>query len=123
MDVGIKLIDTANTRGGERRSDEYIGKTLRSKREQALVATKAAMRMGDGPNQSGAPRQHLMAELEKSLRCLDPDFIDLYQVQFPDPDTPFEETIRALDGPIAQGKVRSGHRHHRHRDGRRLGAQ
>ncbi len=106
LDVGINLIDTANTYGVERRSEEYIGRALEGKREQALVATKAAMRMGDGPNQSGASRQHLMAELEKSLRCLDTDFIDLYQVHYPDPDTPIEETMRALDDMVAQGKVR-----------------
>ena len=63
LDVGINLIDTANTYGGGRRSEEYIGKALKGKREDALIATKAAMSMGDGPNDSGAlaPPPHVRA--------------------------------------------------------------
>ena len=106
LDVGINLIDTANTYGGGRRSEEYIGRALKGKREDALIATKAAMSMGDGPNDSGASRLHLTSELEISLRTLDTDYVDLYQVHFPDDDTPIEETMRALDDMVSQGKVR-----------------
>ena len=106
LDVGINLIDTANTYGGGRRSEEYIGRALKGKREEALVATKAAMSMGDGPNDKGASRLHLTSELEISLRTLDTDYVDLYQVHFPDDDTPMEETMRALDDMVTQGKVR-----------------
>ena len=106
LEVGINLIDTANTYGGERRSEEYIGRALKGKRADALVATKAAMSMGDGPNDKGASRLHLTSELEESLRCLKTDYVDLYQVHFPDDDTPIEETMRALDDMVRQGKVR-----------------
>ena len=106
LDVGINLIDTANTYGGGRRSEEYIGRALKGKREEALVATKAAMSMGDGPNDKGASRLHLTSELEISLRTLGTDYVDLYQVHFPDDDTPMEETMRALDDMVTQGKVR-----------------
>ena len=106
LDVGINLIDTANTYGGGRRSEEYIGRALKGKRADALIATKAAMSMGDGPNDSGASRLHLTSELEISLRTLGTDYVDLYQVHFPDDDTPIEETMRALDDMVSQGKVR-----------------
>ena len=106
LDVGINLIDTANTYGGGRRSEEYIGLALKGKREEALIATKAAMSMGDGPNDKGASRHHLTSELEISLRTLGTDYVDLYQVHFPDDDTPIDETMRALNDMVAQGKVR-----------------
>ena len=106
LDVGINLIDTANTYGGGRRSEAYIGRALKGKRADALIATKAAMSMGDGPNDSGASRLHLTSELEISLRTLGTDYVDLYQVHFPDDDTPIEETMRALDDMVRQGKVR-----------------
>ena len=106
LDVGINLIDTANTYGGGRRSEEYIGLALKGKREEALIATKAAMSMGDGPNDKGASRHHLTSELEISLRTLGTDYVDLYQVHFPDDDTPIDETLRALNDMVAQGKVR-----------------
>ena len=106
LDVGINLIDTANTYGGGRRSEEYIGMALKGKREEALIATKAAMSMGDGPNDKGASRHHLTSELEISLRTLGTDYVDLYQVHFPDDDTPIDETMRALDDMVTQGKVR-----------------
>ena len=106
LEVGINLIDTANTYGGERRSEKFIGRALKGQRDRALIATKAAMSMGDGPNDKGASRLHLTAELEESLRCLNTDYVDLYQVHFPDDDTPIEETMRALDDMVRQGKVR-----------------
>ena len=106
LDMGINLIDTSNSYGVERRSEEFIGKALKGKRDRALIATKAASRTAEGPNREGASRQHLMAELEISLRTLDTDYIDLYQIHFPDSNTPIEETMRALDDMVRDGKVR-----------------
>ena len=105
LDVGINTIDTSNSYG-KTLSEEYIGRALRGKRDQAIVATKVSSRMGDGPNQAGNSRQHIMTEVENSLRRLGTDYIDLYQIHFPDPKTPIEETLRALDDLVHQGKVR-----------------
>ena len=105
LDVGINLVDTSNSYGGTL-SEEYIGRALRGKRDQAIVATKVSSRMGDGPNQAGNSRQHIMTEVENSLRRLGTDYIDLYQIHFPDPKTPIDETLRALDDLVHQGKVR-----------------
>ena len=105
LDVGINTIDTSNSYG-KTLSEEYIGRALRGKRDQAIVATKVSSQMGDGPNQAGNSRQHIMTEVENSLRRLGTDYIDLYQIHFPDPKTPIEETLRALDDLVHQGKVR-----------------
>ena len=105
LDVGINTIDTSNSYG-KTLSEEYIGRALRGKRDQAIVATKVSSRMGDGPNQAGNSRQHIMTEVENSLRRLGTDYIDLYQIHFPDPKTPIDETLRALDDLVHQGKVR-----------------
>jgi len=105
LDVGINTIDTSNSYG-KTLSEGYIGRALRGKRDQAIVATKVSSRMGDGPNQAGNSRQHIMTEVENSLRRLDTHYIDLYQIHFPDPKTPIEETLRALDDLVHQGKVR-----------------
>jgi aryl-alcohol dehydrogenase-like predicted oxidoreductase len=105
LDVGINMIDTANSYGGGL-SEEYIGRALKGKRQQALIATKVASRAADGPNQSGASRQHILTEVEDSLRALGTDYIDLYQIHFPDSNTPIEETMQTLDSLVASGKVR-----------------
>ena len=105
LDQGINLIDTANIYGGSL-SEEYIGKALKGKRDEALIATKVAGNMGEGPNLAGLSRQHIMSEVENSLRRLQTDYIDLYQTHFVDPETPIEETMRALDDLVRQGKVR-----------------
>lgn len=105
LDLGINFLDTANTYG-RGVSEELVGKALRGRRGQAVLATKAAGSMGEGPNQAGASRQHLMDSVHASLRRLDTDYIDLFQVHFPDPKTPIEETLRALDDLVRQGKVR-----------------
>ena len=105
LDVGINLIDTSNSYGGTL-SEEYIGRALKGRRDQAIVATKVSSRMGDGPNRAGNSRQHIMMEVENSLRRLDTDYIDLYQIHWVDPNTPIEETLRALDDLVRQGKVR-----------------
>ena len=105
LDVGINLIDTSNSYGGAL-SEEYIGRALKGRRDEAIIATKVSSRMGDGPNRAGNSRQHIMVEVENSLRRLDTDFIDLYQIHWVDPNSPIEETLRALDDLVRQGKVR-----------------
>ena len=105
LDVGINLVDTSNSYGGTL-SEEYIGRALKGKRDRAIIATKVSSRMGDGPNQAGNSRQHIMTEVENSLRRLGTGYIDLYQIHFPDRNTPIDETLRALDDLVHQGKVR-----------------
>ena len=105
LDMGINMIDTANSYG-KGLSEEFIGKALRGKRDQAILATKVSSAMRDGPNNSGNSRRHIMAEVEASLRRLDTDYIDLYQIHWWDPNTPLEETLRALHDLVTQGKVR-----------------
>lgn len=105
MELGINLFDTANRyTGGE--AEEILGKAVKGKRHEVLLATKCAGELGSGPNNKGLSRAHIMAEVETSLRRMDTDYIDLYQAHRPDPDTPLEETLRAYDDLIAQGKVR-----------------
>ena len=104
LDVGINMIDTANSYG-KGLSEEYIGKALKGKRDQAVLATKVSSRMNEGPNNAGNSRRHIIAEVEASLRRLDTDYIDLYQIHGPDPFTPIEETLRALDDLVDSGKV------------------
>jgi aryl-alcohol dehydrogenase-like predicted oxidoreductase len=105
LDLGVNFLDTANMYG-PRLSEEIIGKALKSKRDQILIATKFGRSMGDGPNDRGASRSHIMEQLEGSLSRLKTDYIDLYQLHSPDPDTPIEETLRALDDCVRNGKVR-----------------
>ena len=106
LDAGVNLIDTADvySAGG---SEEIIGEVLGGKRKAGvLIATKARFRMGDGPNDRGLSRHHLIEACEASLRRLKTDVIDLYQVHQWDGQTPLEETIDALDALVRQGKVR-----------------
>jgi aryl-alcohol dehydrogenase-like predicted oxidoreductase len=86
-----------------------IGKWIKANhipRDQIIIATKARGRMGDGPNDEGASRAHLTKALEDSLRRLQTDYVDLYQIHWPDYETPHEETLRALDDFVSAGKVR-----------------
>jgi aryl-alcohol dehydrogenase-like predicted oxidoreductase len=105
VEIGVNLIDTANTYG-KTLSEEYIGKSTKGIRGQVLLATKVAGPMGQGPNQGGASRKHIMEQVELSLQRLQTDYIDLYQMHFPDSGTPIEETVRTLDDLVRQGKVR-----------------
>ena len=105
LDMGINMIDTANSYSGGR-SEEFIGRALKGKRHKAIIATKVSSRVGEGPNMGGNSRQHILAEVENSLRRLGTDYIDLYQIHWWDPDTPIEETLKALNDLISQGKVR-----------------
>lgn len=107
MDAGINLIDTSNSyAGGE--SERIIGRALsgNGRRAQVLIATKAHYPTGPGPNDRGNSRFHLIRACEDSLRRLDTDHIDLYQLHRPSFDIPLDETLSALDGLVRQGKVR-----------------
>jgi aryl-alcohol dehydrogenase-like predicted oxidoreductase len=105
LDAGINVVDTANVySNGE--SEEIVGQALRGHRDQVVLATKVHGEMGPGPNDRGNSRVHILREVEHSLRRLQTDYIDLYQIHRPDPDTPIEETLRALDDLVHSGKVR-----------------
>ncbi len=105
IDAGVNLIDTADVYSGGL-SEEIIGQVIAGRRDQLLLATKARMRMGDGPNDAGLSRHHLIRACEASLRRLGTDYIDLYQVHEWDGQTPLEETLEALDTLVRSGKVR-----------------
>jgi aryl-alcohol dehydrogenase-like predicted oxidoreductase len=105
LDRGINFIDTANVYSGGL-SEEIVGETLKGRRDRVVLATKARMPMGDGPNDAGLSRHHLIAECENSLRRMQVDHIDLYQVHEWDGETPLEETMAALDALVQSGKVR-----------------
>ncbi len=105
LDAGINFIDTADAYSrGE--SEEIVGKALKGRRDEVVLATKLWMPMGDDPNQRGNSRRWIVAEIENSLRRLQTDHVDLYQIHRPDPDTDIEETLSALSDLIHSGKVR-----------------
>jgi aryl-alcohol dehydrogenase-like predicted oxidoreductase len=105
LDSGVTLFDTADAYSNGR-SEEILAHALGAKRHRAIIATKAWGRMGPGPNDIGASRQHLMQACEASLKRLKTDYIDLYQIHGFDALTPLEETLRALDDLVRSGKVR-----------------
>src|SRR3954466_9951347 len=104
-DAGVNLIDTADVYSAGL-SEEILGEALGSSREDVLVATKVRQPMGDGPNDAGLSRHHIIRGAEASLRRLGTDYIDLYQVHEWDGQTPLEETLQALDDLLRSGKVR-----------------
>ncbi len=105
IELGINFIDTANIYSqGE--SEEHIGSALKGQRDKVLIASKFGMQMHDGPMGKGGSRQHIMICVEESLRRLQTDYIDLYQIHRVDRSVPIEETLRALDDLVQQGKVR-----------------
>jgi aryl-alcohol dehydrogenase-like predicted oxidoreductase len=105
IDAGVNLFDTADvySRG---LSEEILGKAIAGRRDKVLIATKATFKMGDGPNDIGSSRFHLIQAAEASLRRLGTDYIDLYQLHGFDALTPVEEQLRALDDLVTAGKVR-----------------
>jgi aryl-alcohol dehydrogenase-like predicted oxidoreductase len=105
FDVGINFIDTADvySRGV---SEQHVGKAIAGRRHQAIVATKVYGRMGDGPNDTGLSRKHILDGVEASLKRLGTDYIDLYQVHNVDHQTSIYESLAALDDLVRQGKVR-----------------
>jgi aryl-alcohol dehydrogenase-like predicted oxidoreductase len=107
LDLGITFFDEADTYGDPRgNSETYLGQILGERRKDIVLATKFARPMDGSGRFEGASRRYIMAEIEASLRRLNTDWIDLYQQHQPDPLTPIEETLRALDDLVHQGKVR-----------------
>lgn len=106
LDLGITLFDTADIYGNRGGSETMLGKALGTKRKDIVIATKFAGPMGDGDYMKGGSRRYIMNAVEASLKRLGTDYIDLYQMHFPDADTPIEETLSALDDLVRGGKVR-----------------
>ena len=106
LDLGISLFDTADVYGERGGSEAVMGRILGDHRKRIVLATKFAAAMDDSGEQAGGSRHYIVAAVEHSLRRLKTDWIDLYQMHRPDPRTPIEETLRALDDLIRQGKVR-----------------
>ena len=106
LDLGVTLIDTADAYGNRGGSEEILGKVLGSRRKDIVLATKFGLPMDDAGKLKGASRGYIMRAAEASLRRLKTDWIDLYQLHRPDPKTPIEETLRALDDLVKGGKVR-----------------
>jgi aryl-alcohol dehydrogenase-like predicted oxidoreductase len=113
LDAGVNLIDTSDAyANGE--SEEIVGKALKGRRDDVIVATKVGLPLGHTPNRQqsmpnkeGASRRWIIAEVENSLRRLQTDYIDLYQLHRPDPDTAIDETLSALTDLVRSGKVRA----------------
>src|SRR5262249_33433806 len=108
FDAGINVFDTANAYGGGR-SESYIGRWLAAKgsavREQLLVSSKVFNPVGPGPNDRGLSRRHILQQIDASLKRLRTDRLDMYLIHEPDPETPLEETLQALDDVVRMGKV------------------
>lgn len=105
LDAGVNFIDTANVYS-EGESERILGEILKGRRKDVILATKVRSRMGPGPNQVGLSRVHIMQAVEDSLRRLQTDYIDLYQIHGWDAATPLEETMAALDNLVQRGLVR-----------------
>ncbi len=105
IEAGITLFDTADIYGGTK-SEEFLGKALGKRRHEIVLATKFGMPVGGDPKKRGGSRKWIMQAVEDSLGRLKTDYIDLYQHHQPDADTPVDETLRALDDLVTQGKVR-----------------
>lgn len=103
LEVGINFFDTSDSYGS---SEEIMGEVLGERRKQIVLATKVGGKQNPDGQKLGVSRSYILAEVEESLRRLRTDWIDLYQVHYPDPKTPIEETLRALDDLVKQGKVR-----------------
>ncbi len=105
LDAGVNFFDTANTYA-DGASERLLGKALKGRRREAVVATKFFNPTGPGPNDSGMSRVHIMHAIEDSLRRLEMDHVDVYYIHHVDVQTPLEEMLRALDDLVRQGKVR-----------------
>lgn len=103
IEHGVNLIDTSNTYGP---AEEFLGRAITGIRQDVLIATKVSSKIADGPNRSGSSRLHIVEQVEKSLGHLQTDYIDIYQLHVVDNNTPIEETLRAMDDLVRQGKVR-----------------
>jgi aryl-alcohol dehydrogenase-like predicted oxidoreductase len=105
IEAGINFFDTADVYGGSK-SETMLGKAIAGRRHELVIATKFASPMGAGEHQRGGSRRWITEAVEASLKRLETDYIDLYQMHRPDADTPIDETLRALDDLVASGKVR-----------------
>jgi aryl-alcohol dehydrogenase-like predicted oxidoreductase len=105
LDVGINHVDTADIYGGGR-SEEYVGRAIADRRSSVFLATKVGIQQGDGPNERGASRAHVLAGIHGSLKRLNTDYVDLFYIHRDDPTTPLDETMRALDDIVRDGKAR-----------------
>src|SRR6201998_2374820 len=106
LDLGITLLDTADTYGNRGGSEETLGRILGERRKDIVLASKFGYPMNDSETLSGPSRRYIMNAVEASLKRLKTDYLDLYLLHRPDPLTPIEETVRALDDLIRQGKAR-----------------
>lgn len=106
IDLGITCFDTSDSYGPRGLSEEYLGQALKGHRREVILATKFASPMADGRLWSGTSRRYIRNAVQDSLRRLETDYIDLYQVHFPDAKTPIEETMAALDDLVRSGMVR-----------------
>ncbi|BBY50560.1 aldo/keto reductase [Mycolicibacterium arabiense] len=104
LDAGINLIDTADAYGD---SEQVVGRAIKGRRDNVVLATKFGLPNSDEPNHRGASRRWIATAVEKSLRRLQTDYIDVYQLQRPDPDTDMEETLSALTDLVREGKIRT----------------
>jgi aryl-alcohol dehydrogenase-like predicted oxidoreductase len=104
LDAGINLVDTADAYGD---SEEVVGRALKGRRDNVILATKLGRPTGPDPNQQGASRRWIMTAVESSLRRLQTDHIDVYQIHRPDPGTDIEETLSALTDLVRNGKIRA----------------
>ncbi len=105
LDLGCNFIDTANVYG-QGRSEQILAKALKGKRDDVFLASKVTSPIGPGPNDQGYSRYHIMRKIERSLKRLQTDHLDLYLLHSFDPTTPINETLRTLDDLVRQGKVR-----------------
>jgi aryl-alcohol dehydrogenase-like predicted oxidoreductase len=106
IDEGITMFDTSDIYGGRGKSEEFMGPALKPHRRNVVIATKCAGPMGEGPYWRGTSRKYIIEAVEDSLRRLQTDYIDLFQIHFPDPNTPIDETLHALDDLVRDGKIR-----------------
>jgi aryl-alcohol dehydrogenase-like predicted oxidoreductase len=106
LDLGITLVDTSDSYGNRGGSEEALGRILGERRKDVVLATKFGLQMDEAGKLKGASRGYIMHAVEASLKRLRTDWIDLYQLHRPDPSTPIEETLRALDQLVNDGKVR-----------------
>ena len=106
LDSGVTLFDTADVYGPRGLSEEFLGVALKGKRREAIIATKFMGPMGEGTLWSGASRRYIFDAIDASLARLGTDYVDLYQIHFPDVNTPIAETMRALDDVVRSGRAR-----------------
>lgn len=114
MDLGINFVDTANVYEGYRRvlgsaggvAEEIVGKALKGRRDKVILATKVCAPIGPGPQDRGLSATHILREIDRSLKRLQTDYVDLYIIHWPDKHTPLETTMAALDQVVRQGKAR-----------------